>query len=301
MPPQYEYPLGAFHENELRHLDHFMDVAGRNDMYVMIPFIGGLAIAVQTDFAYSNPHGIEGLIRQPELREGFKQHMAKLITRVNPINGRKYSEDPTILSWMIIEEFISTPSNYPHGFPNVTASEIADWVEENAAYIKTLDQNHLVSINTTAAIDTFDQMRQDWKLIFNAPALDFIEVEDAEARILDQSDGMDTFNTLFSLNRPVVMMLSFIREATDQTKGCQDYHSTADTMRQVANLYLDEEVDGFTIFSWRANTYASPPYDECRSYSIDTPEIMSALSDISSKLGVFNVPPIPLDLVGLIH
>ena len=303
MSPPYEEPLGSFHEAWLERLDHFMDVAYQNGMYVIFPFVQGLSLAVWTGSPFYNPGGIEGLIHQPELQEGFKQHMETLITRVNSINGRKYSEDPTILSWMIIEEFVSASFNYPNGFPNVTAAEIADWIQENAVYIKSLDANHLVSIHTTGAVETFsnDALNQDWKPIFTAPALDFIEVEDAEARIRDHPEWMSTFDTLYTLNKPIVMMVSFTGGDVDQDKYCNDYQWQADAIQQVVDLYLKKGAAGFTIFSWRANTYASPNSQLCYSYSIDNLEIMSALNEVAGKLGERNIPPNPLDFVGLVH
>jgi hypothetical protein len=287
------------HEDELRHLDHFMDIAGQNDLYVMFLFTGGLVLSRQNDLPFSNPDGFAGVVHQPQLRQAFKDYMARVISRVNTVNGRKYSEDPTILSWMIIEEFVSAPFNYPNGFPDITTAEIADWVQENAAFIKTLDHNHLVCISTTDVLDAFDQMNQDWTPIFTAPALDFVELEDAEARIRDHPDWMQTFDVLSTLNKPIVIFLAYDSGAVDQEKVCTDYQWQADATRQLVDLYLARGVAGFTINYWRANTYPPPEFDRCYGYSIDNTVIVDALKDVSAKLGELNVPPDPLDFVGL--
>jgi hypothetical protein len=302
MPPQYEKTLGNYNEAELKKLDHFMNVANQNGIYITIPFLQGLATATQagTQYAdaFANPGGIEGLIHQSTLRTAFKAHMAALISRVNTVNGRKYSEDPTLMSWMIAEEIVSAPFNYPQGFPNVTAAEVAAWVQENAAYIKTLDANHLVSLNTTTGVDSFDQLGQDWMPIVEAPALDFVEVEDAEARIRDHPDQMYTIDKMYELNKPVVMMLSFTGGGVDKNKYCSDYRWQADTYRQIVDLYLNKGATGFTIFSWRSSQNTNW---ECYSYNIDTPEVIQALQDISSELGSLNVAPQPLDFVRLVQ
>jgi hypothetical protein len=298
--PGYEAPLGTFHEDELKHLDHLVDVARQNGMYLILPFIHGLAISVQTELPFYNPDGLAGLMHEAQLREAFKQHMAKLITRVNSVNGLRYVEDPTILSWMIIEEPVSAPSNYPRGLPDMTASEIADWVQESGVFIKGLDHQHLVSIMTTAAIDAFNQSGQDWKSIFQVSALDFIEAEDAEARILTLPGNMATYDALYAVNKPIVMMLSYTG-AVDQNKYGQDYRWQAETMRQVADLYLKRGAVALAIFSWRANTYDAPGFDRNYSYSIDNALIVAALGDIAAKLGWSGAPPYPLDFVGLTH
>jgi hypothetical protein len=298
MPPQYQKTLGSFDENQLTHLDNFMDMARKNTLYIIFPFTHGLALATQNDSAFSNPGGVEGLIHQPKLRAGFKNYMAKVITQINTVNGIKYSEDPTILSWMIIEEIVSFQFNYPNGFPKVTPLEITDWLQENADYIKSIDTNHLISINTTSAIDQFDSLNQDWRPIIRVSGLDFIEVEDAEARILNRPDQMYTIDSIYTLGKPIVMMLSYTGGEVDRNMYCHDYKWQADTLRKVADLYLDKGADGFTIFSWRPSQISG---EECYSYSIDNVEIVTVLKYISEKLGTQNIPPNPLDFVRLIQ
>lgn len=299
MPPPYEYPLGNFIESELVRLDHFVDIANQNGMYVMIPFVHGLGITSWEGSPFYNAGGIEGLIHRPEFRKGFKNHMQAVISRTNTINGLKYSEDPTIMAWMVIEELVSAPFNYPDGFPNVTVAEVADWLEENAAFIKQIDPNHLVTINTTGAIDAFDAQNEKWETIFEVPSLDFIELEDAEARILLHEDWMYTFDRIFALDKPIVMMLSYTSGAIDQDAVCSDYPWQARTMNEVADLYMEKGASGFIVFSWRANQMIPPEFDKCYSYSIENRDIVGALRNISGKLGDENVPPTPLDFIQL--
>ena len=147
-------------------------------------------------------------------------------------------------------------------------------------------------------IDQFDSLNQDWRPIIQVPALDFVEAEDAEARILHHLDQMYTFDSLYTLDKPVVMMLSYTGGGVDRNKYCHDYQWQADTMQQVANLYTEKGSAGFTIFSWRPSGMTA---EECYSYSIDNTEIMAALNYISGKLGTLNVSPKPLDFVGLMH
>ena len=109
-PPLFEWQLGVYQETELIKLDHLLDSASRNGVYVIIPFIQGWAISLSPDKnPYYNLGGIEGLVKDQRLREGFKKRMAALITRVNTVNGKKYNEDPTILAWMLCTEIVSPP------------------------------------------------------------------------------------------------------------------------------------------------------------------------------------------------
>jgi hypothetical protein len=156
----------------------------------------------------------------------------------------------------------------------------------------------LVSLNTTTGIDSFDQLGQDWMPMLAAPALDFIEVEDAEARIRDHPDQMYTIDKLYTLNKPVVMMVSFTGGGVDKNKYCSDYGWQADTYRQIVDLYLNKGATGFTLFSWRSSQNTNW---ECYSNNINTPQVVQAFQDISSELGSLNVPPQPLDFVRLGH
>ena len=299
-PDDYEYPLGTFQESQLVKVDHFMDIASRNGIYVIGSFIHGLGITTDTGSPFLDPSGIGALINRPEFRSGYKAHIATLANRTNTFNGRRYSEDPTIFAWMLIEEIVSAPWNYPSGFPDVSASQVAAWVEENAAYLKSIDPNHLVTINVTGAISTFSSsLNQPWEPIIESPSLDFIEVEDAEARILLFPEKMDTIDEIYATGKPIVQMLSYTGGDIDPVKYCNDYRWQADTMGQVADRYLSKGAAGLTIFSWRAGTVTPPSFDNCYSYDINNSDIVGMIQGIARELGLQNTPPSPLEFVTL--
>ena len=75
--------------------------------------------------------------------QAYKNYIRKIVTRVNTITGVAYSNDPTVFAWEL--------ANEPHcndgyedrlGVPR--ASIVRTWVAEIAAYIKSLDSNHMV-------------------------------------------------------------------------------------------------------------------------------------------------------------
>jgi len=300
MFPEYEYPLGTVQESQLVKLDHFLDVANQNGIYVIGSFIHGLGMTSNNSSPFFDPNGIGALINRPEFRSGFKAYMATLVNRTNTINGRNYSDDPTILAWMIIEEIVSAPWNYPNGFPDVTVSQIVDWLEENAAFLKSIDPNHLVTINITAAIDTFSSsLNQQWTPIIETPSLDFIEAEDAEARILLFPEQMHTIDEIYAVGKPIVQMLSYTGGGIDPEKYCNDYKWQADTMNQVADLYLRKDAVGLTIFAWRVSNITPPGFDKCYSYDIKNTDIVGMIQGIASELGEKNTPPSPLEFVTL--
>lgn len=70
----------------------------------------------------------------------FDQHIQHIITRKNRYTGRTYNEEPSIFAWQI--------ANEPRAFTNDNKTRFAAWISHVAALIKSLDNNHLLSIGT---------------------------------------------------------------------------------------------------------------------------------------------------------
>ena len=56
-------------------MDSFLNTASTHNMYVMIEFIHGLDIGTQPDNPYYHPHGIEGLMTDPNLAQAFNHRI----------------------------------------------------------------------------------------------------------------------------------------------------------------------------------------------------------------------------------
>lgn len=67
----------------------------------------------------------------------YYDHLRKIVSRVNTVTGKPYSEDEAIFSWQICNE--------PRPFSSANKDAFARWVEESASLIKSLDTNHMVS------------------------------------------------------------------------------------------------------------------------------------------------------------
>ncbi|HXD12436.1 MAG TPA: hypothetical protein VN653_20365, partial [Anaerolineales bacterium] len=60
----------------------------------------------------------------------YRDHIKMIIDHTNPYRGLKYRDDPTVFAWELANE----PRLYPYA-----------WIDDTAAYIKSLDSNHMVT------------------------------------------------------------------------------------------------------------------------------------------------------------
>lgn len=67
------------------------------------------------------------------------EHVKNIVSRTNRYTGKTYAESPAIMSWQICNE------PRPFASDSVTKQAFAQWIASQAALIKSIDPNHLVS------------------------------------------------------------------------------------------------------------------------------------------------------------
>jgi mannan endo-1,4-beta-mannosidase len=75
--------------------------------------------------------------------QAYKNYVKTVVTRENTYTKVLYSEDPTIFAWELANE-ASTTANYEINLGITPGSLVKNWTCEMAAYVKTLDSNHMV-------------------------------------------------------------------------------------------------------------------------------------------------------------
>ncbi len=71
-------------------------------------------------------------------KEAYLEQVKYIVGRKNKITRKLYSNDPTIMAWEL--------ANEPRPMRPAADADYAEWITEAAAYIKSLDKNHLVTI-----------------------------------------------------------------------------------------------------------------------------------------------------------
>ncbi len=93
-----------------------------------------------------------------ECQTWYRDHIKAIINRTNSYNGLKYRDDPAIFSWELANE----PRRYP-----------VAWINDIAAYIKSLDPNHMV---TTGSEGTPPGESQNFILTHQAASIDYATI-----------------------------------------------------------------------------------------------------------------------------
>ena len=158
MTPTLQPSPGKYNEALWKGLDFLLSEMQKRDMVAVVclnnfwPWSGGFAQYVNwtTGDAIHYPPPAENgqwlrfmrysgrFYKNQAAQEAFREHIKVIINRTNAISGVPYKNDPTILSWQL--------ANEPRAIPTYPA--YLKWVENTAAFIKSIDTNHLVSVGS---------------------------------------------------------------------------------------------------------------------------------------------------------
>ncbi|KAI3946310.1 hypothetical protein MKW98_010434 [Papaver atlanticum] len=107
-------------------VNNYNDYGGR-PQYAQWGKSAGEHISSDDDF-YTNP----------VLKEYYKNHVKKVLTRFNTITKVVYKDDPTIMAWELMNE--------PRCQADTSGKTVQGWVQEMATYTKSIDNKHLLEI-----------------------------------------------------------------------------------------------------------------------------------------------------------
>jgi mannan endo-1,4-beta-mannosidase len=85
----------------------------------------------------------------PQAIRLYDEYVKQIVARKNTVNGRVFSEDPTIMSWQLANE----PRPGRDGEPGrINLPAFNAWIDHAAEYIHSLDTNHLVSTGSEGKV-----------------------------------------------------------------------------------------------------------------------------------------------------
>ncbi len=186
--------------------DRIFDIASRYGVYIILAFTD---CCCSVDYPslnkYFTVHAPFCNITNRQSVKAFKKLIKQVIERKNSINGRLYREDPVILAWEIANEL---------EYWRFAKSDVSNWINEIATYIKSLDKSHLVTIGIGTGGP--ESINADLYGMFNAPAVDFLSFHFYPSsqnlnpahpiiRKEDVSRVMLITRKFLALNKPVIM------------------------------------------------------------------------------------------------
>lgn len=127
--PRYVLGPGRFNEDAFRSLDQMLATANETGIRLIIPFVDNWSwMGGRAEYAGFRDKKPEEFWTDSQIKDDFKQTISYIINRKNTVTGTVYRDDKAILAWETGNELAS---------PN-------EWVLEMAAFIKSIDKNHLL-------------------------------------------------------------------------------------------------------------------------------------------------------------
>jgi mannan endo-1,4-beta-mannosidase len=88
--------------------------------------------------------------REPEAQAAFRFAIEQLLARKNSVNGRRYTDDPTIMSWQLANE--PRPGSDANAKPHFDV--FVKWIDETSGFIRKLAPKQLVSTGSEGWMGT---------------------------------------------------------------------------------------------------------------------------------------------------
>ncbi|KAH7663768.1 Mannan endo-1,4-beta-mannosidase protein, partial [Dioscorea alata] len=136
---------GVYDERVFQSLDFVVSEAKRYGIRLILTLtnnfkdFGGKAQYVQwAKDAGQWVSGEDDFFTNTVVKNYYKNHIKKVLTRYNTITKVVYKDDPTIMAWELINE--------PRCQVDYSGKTVHAWVEEIAAYTKSIDNKHLLEI-----------------------------------------------------------------------------------------------------------------------------------------------------------
>ncbi|KAL0360208.1 UNVERIFIED_CONTAM: Mannan endo-1,4-beta-mannosidase 2 [Sesamum radiatum] len=136
---------GVYDENVFQALDFVVSEAAKNKVRLILSLVnnyqdfGGRPQYV--DWAKNagvRASSDDDFYTNAVVKQYYKNHVKKVLTRINTITGVAYKDDPTIMAWELINE--------PRCQADYSGNTVNAWVQEMASYVKSIDNKHLLEV-----------------------------------------------------------------------------------------------------------------------------------------------------------
>jgi mannan endo-1,4-beta-mannosidase len=160
---------GKFDENIAIGLDYLLNELGKRNMKAVLHFTntwdwsGGLEQYLQWNgfgpaplSKYGNyswdafQHYVAQFYTCQKCKDELDTYIKFVLNRTNTINGKKYTDDPAIMAWEIINE--------PRPMEQQAVPAFEEWMRHISSLVKSIDKNHLLTTGSEGDIASFNDM-----------------------------------------------------------------------------------------------------------------------------------------------
>jgi len=129
--PKYVVGPGQFNEEAFRAMDQVLALANEYSVRLIIPFVDNWKwMGGRMHYAAFRDKQPDDFWTDPQLKEDYRETVRFVLNRRNTITGTIYKDDKAILAWELGNEIWQAPP---------------EWIAEMAAFVKSLDGNHLLN------------------------------------------------------------------------------------------------------------------------------------------------------------
>ncbi|WOG97542.1 hypothetical protein DCAR_0416883 [Daucus carota subsp. sativus] len=151
---------GTYDERVFQGLDFVISEAKRFNIYLILSFVnnykdyGGRPQYVQ----WARNAGVQvknddDFYTHPVVKGYYRNHVQRVITRINTITKVAYKDDSTIMAWELMNE--------PRCDADSSGRTVNGWVQEMASLVKSVDNKHLLTIGMEGFYgDTMPEKKQ---------------------------------------------------------------------------------------------------------------------------------------------
>lgn len=145
-PNALQVSPGVFNERVFKGLDYVIVEARRHRIRLILSLVNNLnAFGGKAQYVrWAKEAGInvssssDSFFSNAVIKNYYKAYVKAVVTRRNSLSGVKYSEEPAIFAWELINE--------PRCESSSSAPALESWITEMAAYVKSLDPKHLLTV-----------------------------------------------------------------------------------------------------------------------------------------------------------
>ncbi|KAK9902791.1 hypothetical protein WJX75_006160 [Coccomyxa subellipsoidea] len=266
---------GVYDEDGLKRIDLIMQQAYLNNVRVIVvptnfePVGGGIQWYVDQLIGSGNPK--ELFYTDSRCKQAYKNYVYMLLNRVNTYTGVQYKNDPVMFSFELMNE-PHTTDLYERNRGLEPGKLVRDWVWDMAAYVKSIDSNHMVSTGEEGyrADGPTNPPHNNWinggfkgvDPVGNiaCPNIDFLTLHVYPDNWAIEAYEFDWVNVNFIRDRAAIAHAQnkpFIIEETGMKKG---YLSSRDTLLNSLFAEANNNNAGATMIwewiAWQINDYS---------------------------------------------